>query len=857
MEEMNPERINVIDIDIRDEMKNSFMDYAMSVIVSRALPDVRDGLKPVHRRIFYAMHEINMTPDKPFKKSARLVGEVLGKYHPHGDTAVYDAMVRMAQDFASRYPMVDGQGNFGSIDDDPPAAMRYTEARLSKIAVEMLTDLDANTVDWSPNFDSSLEEPVVLPALVPNLLINGVTGIAVGMATSIPPHNLEEITSAVVHLVDNPDCEIQDLMNFVKGPDFPTGGIILGDEGIRQAYLTGRGSVTTRSVLELEENKKGRTSIVISEIPFQVSKRRILEQIAELVKDGKLEGISDLRDESDKDGMRIVIEIKRDAIPQVVINNLYKHTLIQANFGITMLAIVKRKPEILNLKQILEAFVAHRREIITRRTQFYLDKAVARDHIVQGLLVVQDNIDRVIKDIRGSESTAEAHELLIRNYELSSLQASAVLEMQLRRLTGLEKKKLDDEHLELMSKINDFRDILAKPERVNLIIKEELARITEKHKDKRRTQIIPNPGQLRNEDLIPNEQMAIFMTNQGYIKRVALDQFENQNRGGRGKGGLTTRENDFVKQFFVTSNHDSVLFFTNKGIVFDLKVYEIPETSRQAKGSSIANILPIPPDDYVTAVIPVSKFDEEHYLVMLTKNGLIKKSDLLLFKNIRSSGIIALGLEEGDSLGWVGLSDGKSHIVIGTSNGYSIRFHEQDVRPLGRTAKGVRAISLRDNDSVVSFDMVSSDLISLDVGDDSEEDELVSAADYMQAGEEESEIPEIASNDPQLLTVTTDGFGKRTPLALYKVQSRAGKGIINIKLKPDSKVSSILVVSSDQEIILGTIKGMVIRQKVAEIRTMARSTKGVTLQKLDNDDKVISAQLVVIAEGEEEESSES
>ncbi len=868
---------NIIEIDIKDEMKNSFMDYAMSVIVSRALPDVRDGLKPVHRRILYAMHELNMTPDKPFKKSARLVGEVLGKFHPHGDTAIYDAMVRMAQDFSTRYLMVDGQGNFGSIDDDPPAAMRYTEARLSKIATEMLVDIDANTVNWIDNFDGTLQEPTVLPALVPNLLLNGVIGIAVGMATSIPPHNLEEITSALVHLIDNKDATSLDLHEFVKGPDFPTGGIILGDRGIKQAYTTGRGSVTVRGILHVEENKKGKVSIVASEIPYQISKKRLIEQIADLVRDKKLEGVSDLRDESDKDGMRLVVDLKRDAIPQVVINNLFQQTLLQSNFSINMLAIVDKKPQVLELRQILVEYLKHRNEVITRRTQFFLDKAYARDHIVQGLLVVQENIDLVIKDIRSSNSTAEAQEKLMSNYQLTTLQATAVLDMQLRRLTALEKKKLDDEHMELMLKINDFKDILANPERIDNIIKEELARVTEKHKDKRRTQLAIDPGEFRNEDLIPDEEMAIFITNQGYIKRVHLDEFENQNRGGRGKGGLTTRDEDFVKHFFVASSHASILFMTNRGIVYVLKAYELPESGRQAKGSNISNLLPLEKEEYITAVIPVSEFSEDHYLFMLTKKGLIKKSSLPFFKNIRNRGIIAIELGEGDELGWVGLSDSNSQVVIGTSNGFATRYPEAKVRPTGRKSRGVKAISLRKDDKIVSFDLVSTSIFPQEdapveietndenINEDETNDNQDNAVVEVEEIEEDSEdnIEDVNEEKiraiPQLLTVTVDGFGKRTPITLYRLQSRGGMGVTNIKLdragKAKSKVSSILFVSSEDEIMIVTSKGIVIRQKVSEISLSGRSTKGVRLQKLANDDQVMAVQIVVdkVLDKDEEE----
>ncbi len=863
---------NVINIDIKDEMKQSFMSYAMSVIVSRALPDVRDGLKPVHRRILYAMHELNMTPDKPFKKSARLVGEVLGKFHPHGDTSVYDAMVRMSQDFSTRYLMVDGQGNFGSVDDAPPAAMRYTEARLSKIATEMLVDLEADTVDWSPNFDETLEEPTVLPACVPNLLINGSTGIAVGMATSIPPHNLEEVCNALIHLVDNKDSTSMDLYrDFIKGPDFPTGGTIVGEYGMRQAYQTGRGSVTVRAVINVEENKKrNRLSLVVSEIPYQISKRRLLEQIADLVRDKKLEGIADLRDESDKDGMRIVIDLKRDAVTQVVMNNLYKYTTLQSNFGITMLALVNGKPEVLELRQMLNYYLEHRKEIITRRTIFFLNKAKNRDHIVQGLLIVQENVDKVIKDIRASQSTQEAMDRLMTNYELSQAQATAVLDMQLRRLTALEKKKLDDEHLELMSKINDFDDILANPERVNTIIKEELQRVCDKHKDKRRTQLMADPGDFRDEDLIPDEKMVVFMTAQGYIKKVMLDEFENQGRGGRGKGGLTTRDEDSVKNFFTTSNHAVVLFLTNRGVAYSLKVYQLPEAGRQAKGSSIANLLPLQEDEKVTAVIPVTQFDDSHHLVMLTKSGVIKKSNLSYFKTIRSSGLRAVNLDENDELGWVALSDGKSNIVIGTSKGFAIRYPESNIRTMGRTARGVNAIKLRKDDTIVSFDLVSNDLIFQDTIEDvkiqnesfiidtsvENSDQILESVDdenildeIVEEIEEDEDSEEIildAINTPTLLTVTTDGYGKRTPLKYYRLQSRNGLGIRNIKLKtPESKVASILFVQPEDEIMIVTFKGVVIRQRVDKINVSSRNTKGVRLQRLGADDRVMTVQLVI------------
>jgi len=866
---------NIIDIDIKDEMRQSFMDYAMSVIVARALPDVRDGLKPVHRRILYAMHELNMYPDKPFKKSARLVGEVLGKYHPHGDTAVYDAMVRMAQDFSSRYQLVNGQGNFGSIDDDPAAAMRYTEAKMSKIALEMLVDLDANTVDMLPNFDGTLMEPKVLPALLPNLLLNGVTGIAVGMATNIPPHNLNEVVSALLHLIDNPETATLDLLNFITGPDFPTGGIILGSKDLTNAYLTGRGSFPVRGVIAEEENKKGKIILVISEIPYMISKRRLIEQIAALVQSGKLEGISNLRDESDRDGMRLVIELRRDAVPQVVINNLYKQTLLQTNYSINLIALINGRPKLFELKEILEAYLEHRKDVITRRTKYYLDKALSRDHIVEGLLIVQRDIDNVIKFIKESENANAAHETLIEKYNLSKEQASAVLEMQLRRLTGLEKQKLENEHMNLLTNINEYKDILETPKRIEDIIKSELTYLLEKHGDKRKTQIIDNPMEIRDEDLIPEGQMAVFITNQGYAKRVPVDLFEEQHRGGRGRGGLTTREDDFLKHFFVSSSHSFVLFFTNHGLVYALKVYEIPESSRQAKGMSVANLLSLSPNEEITAVIPVSEFSQDNYLIMLTKKGVIKKTNLSLFKNIRKNGLIAISLDEDDLLGWVELSDNNNSIIIGTSNGYAIRFHESKIRPLSRTARGVKAITLRQNDMVVSIALIPEDLIPQHLEEDFDEDvETCESDDVINAeeiinpeeivneeelvtSEDEDLIPEESLEQEekqgiQIFTVTTNGYGKRTPITAYKNQSRGGLGLINIKLRENSKVASILCVSPKDEILIVTSQGVVIRQKVSKICSISRYTFGVRLQRLDSDDEVIIAELIVDPENDNE-----
>jgi len=859
---------NIIDIDIKDEMRQSFIDYAMSVIVSRALPDVRDGLKPVHRRILYAMHELNMYPEKAFKKSARLVGEVLGKYHPHGDTAVYFAMVRMAQDFSLRYQLVNGQGNFGSIDDDPPAAMRYTEAKMSKIATEMLVDLDANTVDMLPNFDGTLVEPSVLPALLPNLLLNGVTGIAVGMATSIPPHNLNELVSAILHLIDNPDATTLDLLDFIKGPDFPTGGILLTSKELANAYLTGTGSLPVRGVVTEEESKKGKRMLIISEIPYMVSKRRLIEQIAALVQAGKLEGISNIRDESDRDGMRLVLELRRDAVPQVVVNNLYKQTILQTNFSVNLIALINGKPKLFELKEILDAYLAHRIDIITRRTKFYLDKAAARDHIVEGLLIVQRDIDNVIKFIKEAESAAIAHEILLEKYNLSKEQATAVLDMQLKRLTGLEKQRLENEHINLLTNISDLQDILSNDERVKDIIRNELTHLMEKYGDKRRTQIIPNPMDIRDEDLIPESQMAVFITSQGYAKRVAVDEFEEQNRGGRGRGALTTREGDFVKHFFASSSHSYVLFFTNHGLVYALKVYEIPESSRQAKGTSVANLLSLSPNEEITAVIPVSEFSENNSLVMLTKKGIIKRTALSLFKNIRKNGLIAISLDEDDLLGWVELSDNSNNIIIGTSNGYAIRFPENKMRSLGRTARGVKALTLRESDTIVSFTLIpenlipKTELVEEEFEGDIESEELLNVdidadldtvdIDTDEAVSEISEDIEDVEDEEQheekelvqILTVTTNGHGKRTPISAYRIQSRGGLGLKNIKLRKDSKVASILCVSPNDEVLIVTSKGIVIRQKVSKICSVSRYTYGVRLQRLDSDDEVIIAELI-------------
>jgi DNA gyrase subunit A len=794
-------------VTIQDEMKQSFMDYAMSVIVSRALPDVRDGLKPVHRRILFAMHEMGMTPDKPFKKSARIVGEVLGKYHPHGDSAVYDTMVRMAQTFSLRHMMVDGQGNFGSVDGDSAAAMRYTEARLSKFAMEMLQDLDCNTIDFTPNFDGSLEEPLVMPSKGPNLLINGVTGIAVGMATEIAPHNLKEVCEGAIHLMDNPDATVLDLMDFVKGPDFPTGGIILGNRGIREAFETGRGKVTVRAVIEFEEGQgRERDRLLVKEIPFQLNKTTLVEHIADLVQTGKLEGIADLRDESDRTGMRICIELRRDANSQVVLNNLYQQTRLQSNYNYNMVALVNNQPRLLSLKDILSEFLKHRVEVIRRRTQFFLDKAEQRAHLVSGFLKVLDNLDAVIELIRASQGTQEALAGLIEKFDLSERQATAVLDMQLRRLNGLEQKKLETERDELAGQIGDLQHILATPERVNEIIREELEKLAATYEDGRRSRLEEDPGDFTYEDLIPDEPMVVFMTRQGYIKRSHLDSFEQQKRGGRGVSGIQTRDEDYIAQFAVTNSHDSLLFFTNQGIVYNLKSYEIPETSRQSKGNSVANLLQFREGEEVTAMIPVREFAADKNLVMLTRQGIIKKTPLNAYRNIRRAGLITVNLDENDVLGWVALTDGDQKILIGTAGGMAIQFSEQDVRPTGRTSRGVKAIQLKKDDVVVG----------------------------------------MATPQPgqTILTVSDNGYGKRTEIEDYRLQSRAGSGIINIKLRRDGKVASLLAVNGNEELIVVTAQGVVIRQHVRDISVYSRSTKGVTVQRLSEGDLIVAIGLI-------------
>ncbi len=811
---------NIVSINIRDEMKRSYIDYAMSVIVGRALPDVRDGLKPVHRRILFAMNELGMTPDKPYKKSARIVGEVLGKYHPHGDTAVYDSLVRMAQDFSTRYQTIDGHGNFGSVDGDSAAAMRYTEARMAPVTTAMLADIDSETVDFMPNFDGSLEEPMVLPVRLPMLLLNGVSGIAVGMATNVPPHNATEVINGTIALIDNPSLEISDLMEYIKGPDFPTAATIMGTSEIIQAYETGRGSVVMRAVSGFEEiaggaGRQSRMAIVITELPYQVNKANLIEKIADLVRDKKIEGISDLRDESDRDGMRVVIELKRDAKPEVVKNNLYKHTQLQTTFGVNMLALVGKQPRLLNLKQVLNEFIEHRVEIVTRRTRFDLKKARARAHILKGLIIALGSLDAVIELIKSSKTTEEARNGLITKFGLDHDQANAILEMQLRRLTGLEQEKIQAEYQELQRKIAEYEAILADRNKVLAIIKKELEEDREQYGDERKTQIIPHQDELSVKDLTPNVPMTVFITSQGYIKRISLDTFERQNRATRGKGGIKTKENDDVAHFFTTMMHDKVLFFSSKGTVYSLNVYDFPEGGRQAKGLPIVNLLPIEQNEKITAVVPVSKFDEESNLLMLTRKGYIKRIELSNFENIRKSGIIAIGLDDDDVLEWVKEAKSTDEIIIGTSNGMAIRFAISDLRPLGRSARGVISMKLRKEDTLIGCDIVPKD------------------------------------RDADLLVVTSDGFGKRTPMSEFRPQNRGGMGLIATKFKKlTSRLTTLTIVDEDDEIMIASANGVVTRQKADHIPKQGRPATGVKVQNMMDDDTIVAVNKIIVPDDE-------
>lgn len=805
---MPPLTGKVVPIDINEEMKHAYLDYAMSVIVARALPDVRDGLKPVHRRILYAMHSLGLTPDKAHRKSAYIVGEVLAKYHPHGDVAVYDALVRLAQDFACRYPLVDGHGNFGSVDGDSAAAMRYTEARMAKISLEMLKDIEKETVDFIPNYDEKTEEPTVLPSRIPNLLINGSAGIAVGMATNIPPHNLSEVIDGVIMLIDNPEADIQEIMTVIKGPDFPTGGKIMGREGILSAYRTGRGTIKVRAQTVIEKTNNGKNCIIVNEIPYQVNKARLIEKIAELVKDKKIDGISDLRDESDRRGMRIMIELRRDANPQVILNQLYKHTQMQDSFGVNMLALVEGQPQVLNLKQVLFYYLEHQKDVIVRRTRFDLRKAEERAHIVEGLRIAIAYLDEVIKIIRSFRNTELAKKALCEKFGLSEKQAEAIVEMRLKQLTGLEREKLEQEYKELVSRIAYLRSILESEKKVLEIIKKELLVIKKKFGDPRRSIISNEVVALGTEDLIPEEDVVITITNQGYIKRIPLDTYRNQRRGGRGVMAMGTKTEDFVRHLFVTTTHHFFLFFTNQGKVFRLKVHEIPEAGRQAKGTAIVNLLYIGGDEKITAVIPVKEFDSEQYLFMATRHGLVKKTSLDQYDTSRRDGIIAISLNEEDQLVDVKLTSGEEQIVLATKRGQAIRFPEEQVRPMGRNTRGVRGISLAANDEVVGMETVQP--------------------------------------DAYLLTVTANGFGKRTLLTEYRAQTRGGKGVINIKVnKRNGHVVAVQVVNGKDEIMMVSAEGIAIRFSAEDISKIGRATQGVTLMRLGQGDYVVAVARVL------------
>lgn len=801
---------------MENELQTSFIDYAMSVITSRALPDVRDGLKPVHRRILFSMYKNGMTPDKKHKKSAHIVGDVLAKYHPHGDSSVYDAMVRLAQDFNIRYPLVDGQGNFGSVDGDSAAAMRYTEAKMTKLTLEMLADLEKNTVDFGPNYDESLEEPLVLPSRYPNLIVNGSSGIAVGMATNIPPHNLGEVIDGVVALIDNRDMPDQDLLKYIKGPDFPGGGIILGRKGIEDAYLTGRGSIKVRSRSEIEPMNNGKNRIVVTEIPYQVNKARLIEKIAELARDKKIDGITDLRDESDRKGMRIVIELRRDVNPQVILNQLYKNTQLQDNFGVIMLALVNGMPQILTLKQMLGHYIDHQEVVVTRRTKFDLAKAEERAHIVEGLKIAVDNIDEVVKIIRSSKNDAESKERLHQRFGLTDRQSQAVIEMQLRRLTGLAREKLEEELAELYERIAYFRGLLADESKLLQVIKDELLQIKEKHADVRRSQISNYEDKLELEDLIENEDVVITISHTGYIKRMPSDTYKSQKRGGRGITAMTTKEEDFVEQIFTTSTHNFLIFFTNKGKCYRLKVYEIPEAGRQAKGTAIVNLLNITGDEKITTVIPLKKFEEDLYLMAATKLGVVKKTPLVEYDTSRRDGIIAINLEENDELIGVQLTDGKQDMILVTAGGQAIRFAEEEARPMARATKGVRGMKLMDDDYVVGM--------------------------------------EVVRNEGELLVITENGYGKRTALEEYRQQARGGKGVFTVRpSERNGRIVGALVVKEDEEIMAISKDGIIIRIKVADISSMGRTTQGVTIMKMSENDKVVSMARVAEHETEAKE----
>lgn len=807
----------VIPVDIKNEMKKCYIDYAMSVIVGRALPDVRDGLKPVHRRILFSMHELGLAPEKGYRKCARIVGEVLGKYHPHGDTSVYDALVRMAQDFSMRYMLVDGHGNFGSVDGDSAAAMRYTEAKMNKIASQMLRDISKDTVEFIPNFDGEEKEPSVLPARFPNLLVNGSSGIAVGMATNIPPHNLGEIIDGTIMLIDNPELQILDLMTTIKGPDFPTAGTIMGKSGIRSAYETGRGKIIVRAEAEIEE-ENNRHKIIVTELPYQVNKARLIENIADLVKDKRINGISDLRDESDREGMRIVIELKRDANPSVVLNLLYKHTKMQDTFGVTMLALVDNEPQILNLKQVLSHYINFQKEVITRRTVFELNKAEARAHILEGLRIALDNIDEVISIIRSSKTTEIAKNTLIERFNLSDKQCQAILEMRLRRLTGLERDKIEEEYSELMKEIEYLKSILASEEKLFSVIKEELLEIKNRYNDERRTKIENNVNEIDVEDLIQEQEIVITLTHTGYVKRISSDVYSAQKRGGKGIQAMSTKEDDFVEHVMVTSTHSDVLFFTNRGRVYKLRGYQIPEAGRTAKGTNVINLIPIEPDERIETVLTINDVYENGYLFMGTKNGIVKKTNLTEFKNLRKNGLIAINLREGDELLKVKMTRGDANIIMVTQNGLAIKFNESDVRAMGRTASGVKAISLTGDDMAVCMD--------------------------------------IAVDDEDLLVVSENGFGKRTPTTEYKVQNRGGKGLLTYKINDKTgKLVGATVCKTEDELMMINTSGVAIRLNIEDVSVTGRATMGVKLMRTSGEEQVVVITKIT-SDGNEEDNDE-
>jgi DNA gyrase subunit A len=808
----------IIDVDVNDEMKSSFLDYSMSVIISRALPDVRDGLKPVHRRILYTMYEKGLDPNKPYHKCADTVGAVLGAYHPHGDASVYDALVRLAQDFSMRYMLVDGHGNFGSVDGDPPAAYRYTEARMSKISCEMLTDIDKKTVDFQPNFDDRLEEPTVLPSRFPNLLVNGSDGIAVGMATKIPPHNLGETIDAACALIENPDIDLAGLMDYMPGPDFPTGGIIMGRSGIRATYATGRGKIIVRAKTEIVEAKNGRYKIIVTELPYQVNKARLIEYIADLVKDKRIEGISNIEDHSDRQGMHIEIDVKREASAQIVLNNLFNLTQLQTTFGAIMLAIVDGVPKVLNLKEMLTEYVNFQQEIIRRRTEFDLKKAKDREHILEGLKIAIDFIDEVIAIIRKSKDQATAKINLMERFGLDDVQAQAIVQMRLGQLTNMERTKIEDEIVALKAKIDEYIAILADEGRQREIIREELIVIRNKFADPRRTEICAVSGEVDIEDLIPNQECVLTLTQFGYVKRLAVDTYKIQNRGGRGVSGMSRREEDVATEMFVINSHDYVLFFTDKGRVYRLKCYEVPEGSRQSKGMNIANLLPIAADEKVTSMIRVPEFDEDKYLVMVTRQGIVKRISLNAYNTARKGGLIALELNEGDELAWVRLTDGNQQVVVATKNGLAIRFEETDVRPMGRQARGVKAISLREGDCVVGMCVVT--------------------------------------NDDLILTASETGFGRISNVSDYRLQSRGGKGITNYHTEKYGNVAAVSVVELTDDIIIISQEGVIIRIAADTVRICNRPSKGVTLMRIGENDKVVTVARAPHEDSSKEETSE-